>query len=317
MRHLEAVPSAIGEANAAKAPFIVIHTGGLARKQGQSAKLRLARSLLLESCDEPPGQRDGLRTGVNQTQITIIEVSANELLKALSRVLHTRRAGAPACSRLARSEWPKPATCRRSGSGRAAVPKAILLALSLSLAGCAVSRPTTTTRLIPPARAETEVAHELPSATKQPEPPSTPAQPAPQPAQRVSETRPPPATASKSAEKPATPSTPAVVRASVRTALPIVPSVPRTPITVVSGTVTDAPVQALVFSGPPPEARALRSGIKWWVWLGLGLVGAALAVVAWFYAIRRAKSANLAGAGKDELKMPPELLFKEPLNLPQ
>jgi hypothetical protein len=42
-----------------------------------------------------------------------------------------------------------------------------------------------------------------------------------------------------------------------------------------------------------------------------------LAVVAWFYAIRRAKSANLAGAGKDELKMPPELLFKEPLNLPQ
>ena len=61
----------------------------------------------------------------------------------------------------------------------------------------------------------------------------------------------------------------------------------------------------------------MRSGIKWWVWLGLGLVGAALAVVAWFYAIRRAKSANLAGAGKDELKMPPELLFKEPLNLPQ
>src|ERR1019366_2735291 len=99
------------------------------------------------------------------------------------------------------------------GSSRV-VPKALLLALSLSLAGCAVSRPTTTTRLIAPAQAEIEVAHELPSAMKQPEPPSTPAQPAPQPAQRISETTPPPASASEGAEKLAAPNTPAVVRAS-------------------------------------------------------------------------------------------------------
>jgi hypothetical protein len=51
------------------------------------------------------------------------------------------------------------------------------------------------------------------------------------------------------------------------------------------------------------------------VWLGLG--GAALAIVAWFSAICRAKSADLPNTGKDDLKMPPELLFKEPLNLPQ
>jgi hypothetical protein len=42
-----------------------------------------------------------------------------------------------------------------------------------------------------------------------------------------------------------------------------------------------------------------------------------LAGLAWFSAIRRAKSADLPNTGKDDLKMPPELLFKEPLNLPQ
>jgi hypothetical protein len=51
--------------------------------------------------------------------------------------------------------------------------------------------------------------------------------------------------------------------------------------------------------------------------LGLGLGGAALAVLARLYVIRRAKPAVLLAAGKDELKMPRELLFKEPLNLPQ
>ena len=197
------------------------------------------------------------------------------------------------------------------------VPKALLLALSLSLAGCAVSRPTTTTRLIPPARVGTEGAQEPASATKQSEVPSTPAQPAPQLAQRVSETRPPPASASKGAEKLAAPNTPAVARASERIALSTGPSVPKAPIAVVSGAVTDAPVQALVFRGPPPETPAPRSGIKWWAWLGLGLGAAALAGLAWFSAIRRAKSADLPNTGKDDLKMPPELLFKEPLNLPQ
>jgi hypothetical protein len=49
----------------------------------------------------------------------------------------------------------------------------------------------------------------------------------------------------------------------------------------------------------------------------LGLGGAALAVLARFYAIRRAKSPDLSAARKDELKMPPELLLKEPMNLPQ
>jgi hypothetical protein len=49
----------------------------------------------------------------------------------------------------------------------------------------------------------------------------------------------------------------------------------------------------------------------------LGLGGATLAVLARFYAIRRAKPADVSDASKDELKMPPELLLKEPMNLPQ
>jgi hypothetical protein len=35
--------------------------------------------------------------------------------RGLARIFHTSEAGAPACCRLTRSEWSKPATCRRSG----------------------------------------------------------------------------------------------------------------------------------------------------------------------------------------------------------
>ena len=42
-----------------------------------------------------------------------------------------------------------------------------------------------------------------------------------------------------------------------------------------------------------------------------------MAVLARLYLVRRVKPAELAAAGKEELKMPEELLFKEPMNLPQ
>jgi hypothetical protein len=57
--------------------------------------------------------------------------------------------------------------------------------------------------------------------------------------------------------------------------------------------------------------------MKGWWWLGPGLGGAALAVLARLYLIRRAKPAEVADARKDELKPAPGLLMKEPLNLPQ
>ena len=52
------------------------------------------------------------------------------------------------------------------------------------------------------------------------------------------------------------------------------------------------------------------------VWLGLVLGGAALGVVARLYLIRRAKPVAPANARKEELRMPPELLLKEPVAPP-
>ena len=80
--------------------------------------------------------------------------------------------------------------------------------------------------------------------------------------------------------------------------------------------VTNTPVPSLVLRGPPPQTSPRRAGMKMLLWLGLALGVAAVAVLVRLYLIRRAKPADLAAVGKDELKMPPELLFKEPLNLP-
>ena len=212
------------------------------------------------------------------------------------------------------------------GSPRAGIAGAILIAVSLFLTGCDTSRPVSTTRLISPARVTAESAQEPAPTLKEPEAPTKPAQPAPQPVQHISETKPPPAlivsqaspapaTGSKGAEKLVALITPVPVRASEKPAAE--PSIPKAPITEVSGTVTDAPIQALILKGPPPEARTLRPGIKALMWLGLGLVVAALAVVARLYMIRRAKPADFPKAAKEELKPAEGLLFKEPLNLPQ
>ena len=249
--------------------------------------------MLLGCGDEQVERRKAAQAGLNETHATIMDTSANKLLKALNRLSHACGTGAPA----------------------------FLTALSLALAGCSVLQPGTTARLIPPSRAGTEGAHEQAPVTVQPEAPSKPAQPVPQPTpatiSEIRETKPPPATVSKGAEKLVAPNTPLVVRARERTPPPAEPSAPKAPTAEVSGTVTDAPVQALVFRGPPPQAPSSRTGMKVLVWFGLAFGGAALAVVGRVWLVRRAKPAGPADAKKDELKMPPELLFKEPLNLPQ
>jgi hypothetical protein len=258
-----------------------------------------------------------------------MDMSANALLKALDHAGAMPAFGkgifvypgrwAPSDARLGCRDWSLAGMfLPASAPPHPAVSNAVLIAvLSLSLAGCSVLQPGTTAGTTPPPQAGTKGAHELASAAKQPEAPSKPAQPVPQHSQRISEPRPLPATASKGAEKLMTPSAPAPVLASERTTLPAEPSSPKPPATEDSGTVTGTPVQALVFKGPPPQLRPRRAGMKALLWLGVGLGGAALAVLARFYVIRRAKPEVLANAGKDELKMPPELLFKEPMNLPQ
>jgi hypothetical protein len=51
--------------------------------------------------------------------------------------------------------------------------------------------------------------------------------------------------------------------------------------------------------------------------LGLGLAGAAVVIAGFLSATRRsAKSPRASDADEDELKMPSEILMKEPLNLP-
>jgi len=105
-----------------------------------------------------------------------------------------------------------------------------------------------------------------------------------------------------------------LVRARERTTLAAEPPVPKVPTTEDSSSVTGAPVQALFFRGPPPEARPRRAGIKVLVCLGLVLGGVAVAVLARLYVIRRTKLAFPSEAPKEELEMPPELLFKEPMN---
>ena len=108
-------------------------TGGLARKRRRSAKLRLARAMLLGCCGEKGGRRNVAQAGLNKTHATIMDMSAKESLQCPNGVPHTRGAGAPAC-------------CRRSGSPRAAVVTAILIAFSLSFAGCGIPQAGTTAR---------------------------------------------------------------------------------------------------------------------------------------------------------------------------
>lgn len=193
----------------------------------------------------------------------------------------------------------------------------LIAALLVSFVGCGVLQPGTTATTNPPIRADTRGAQALASPAKHPAAPSGPTQPASQHVLGVSQPKPPPVIAAKGAETLAAPNAPAPVRVSQRPTLPAAPPVPKTPVAQNSGSVTGAAVAALFFKGPPPQVRPRRSGLKVLLWFGLGLLGAALAVVARLCIIRRAKPAELPSADKDELKMPPELLMKEPVEMPR
>ena len=212
-----------------------------------------------------------------------------------------------------------------SSSPGTAVASAVFLAvLSLWLADCGGLPSSTTAKITPLAPANTRVAHDSAPATKPPAAPSKPAPPVPQNSQRISETKPPPATATRGAERlvattPKGPekllaaSAPVPVRASESTTLPAQPPELKPPVIQDPGAPASPPVTELVFKGPPHEAPQPRPGMKALLWLGFGLGGAALAFLARLVVIRRAKPLGVSTASKDDLKMPPELLFKEPL----
>lgn len=201
---------------------------------------------------------------------------------------------------------------------RATLSNALLIAaFSLSLAGCGVLQPDTTARTTAPPQAGTKGAHELASAPKPPEALASPAPLAPQQPRRTIETKSPPATADKGAAKLVAPSAPAPVRASEKTLVKAEAVEPKGPITADSGTVTATPVKELVFRGPPPKARAPWAGMKVLVWLGLGLAGAALAILARLHAGRPAKPREVLTAKEDDLIAAPGLLLKESVNMPK
>ncbi len=216
-----------------------------------------------------------------------------------------------------------------SGSPRAAVSNTVLLAaLSLFLAGCGGLPSGTTAKTTLVAPADTRTAHDLAPTTKQPETPSTPAQPVSQNIQPIRETKPPSATATKGAErlvatttkgpeKVVAASAPAPARASERTPLAAQQPDSKPPVTQDSGALASLPIKELVIKGPPHEAPQPRAVTKALAWLVLALGGAALAVLARLLLIRRAKPPGVSAAHKDDLKMPPELLFKESVMAPE
>ena len=238
-------------------------------------------------------------------------------LKAPNRVSHTCEAGAPECCRLRPSARRHPLKGSRSGSPRATVSNALLIAaLSLWFAGCTVVQPNTKARTTPPPPVETGSAPTAASVPKQPEAPSKPAPPAPQPPQRVSEPKPPPATATKGAEKLVVSNHPLPVRAREKTPVKAEPVEPKAPIIADSGTITDAPVTELIFKGPPPQPRARVSAKKVLMWIGLVLGVGSLAIVGRLCLIRRAAPLKAPDEKEDDLMPAPGLLLKESLTLP-
>ena len=247
----------------------------------------------------------------------IMDMSAAMRLKAPNRVSHTCEAGAPECCRLRPSARRHPLKGSRSGSPRATVSNALLIAaLSLWFAGCTVVQPDTTARTTLPPPVETGSAPTAASVPKQPEAPSKPAPPVPQPPQRVCEPKPPPATATKGAEKLVVSNHPLPVRAREKTPVKAEPVEPKAPIIADSGAITDAPVTELIFKGPPPQVRTGLSAKKLLMWIGLGLAIGSLAVVVRLCLIRRAEPIKVADDKNDDLMPAAGLLFKESVPLP-
>lgn len=291
-------------------------------------------------CREPVDRPDAASIGSDNAYAFILDMSAS----ALSKPLHHASA-MPALVRGISCHARPPMPCniqpqRRkqpqvakpllaSDSPRAAVSSAVLIAaLSLLVAGCGGLQSGTTAKTTLLAPADTRTTRDLAPAPQPPESPAKPAKPLPQNIQPISERTPPPATAAKGAERlvASTPkgpqklpaaSAPAPARATERTTLPAQPPDLKPPARQDSGTVTSPTVSELVFKGPPRQAPQPRAGMKALAWLGLAFGGGALAVLARLFLIRRAKPPAPSSGGKDDLEMPPELLFKESVIAPE
>ena len=195
---------------------------------------------------------------------------------------------------------------------------AVLLALCLFVAGCSVPQPVTAAHTTPLPQADARSAGQLASPPPPPAAPQKPVVPAAQHAQPLAQPKPAPAMPAKGGEKLVALRQPFVVRARERTLSPPEASASNAQVAEISGTATNAPVEALIVRGPPPQPPPPRRlGLKMLLWLALGLTGAAVAVAARLYLIRRARGTEVPAPGREELKMPRGMGFKEPINAPE
>jgi hypothetical protein len=208
-------------------------------------------------------------------------------------------------------------------------------ALLLLLAGCGHTQSDTPRKTNLHSPADTRTAHNLAATPNPPEILPTPAQPVARSPQPVSETKPLPATKvrgseklvtisskspdkvvstnSRGPEKAVAPGVPAASGPSERPPTAARPPESKTPATQASNIASAPPIAELIFKGPPHPEPKPRSVTKALGWLGIGLGGVALAILARLLASSRAKPKEIPIAGREELPIARELLFKEPL----
>ncbi len=104
-----------------------------------------------------------------------------------------------------------------------------------------------------------------------------------------------------------------MVRAREQTPPPPESAAPKAALAQEPGAPANAPLQALVVKGSPPQAKPRQLGGKVLMGLGAGLAGVALALLLRLRLHHRVKPTDRAQACKDDLRVPEELLFKEPV----
>jgi hypothetical protein len=222
-----------------------------------------------------------------------------------------------------------------ASTGMAICCTILLSALSLLLAGCGHTQSDTPRKSNLHSPADTRSAHDLAANPISPEVTSTVAPPVARSSQPVSETKLPPAsdvrgaerlvtasskspekvvsTNSRGPEKVVAASVPAAPRPSEKPPPAARPPEPKSPTTQESNTPSAAPITELIFKGPPHPEPKPRSVTKALGWLGIGLGGVALAILARLLVSSRAKPKEIPIADREELPMARELLFKEPV----
>jgi hypothetical protein len=206
------------------------------------------------------------------------------------------------------------------------IQAALIAAIGLVLAACDTFTPGPTRTATPPTRVEGKATQDAAVAPKPAEATPKSAAPVlhspaatqaahPSPAPK-SEPKPAQTVGSKGAEKLATPRAPAIAAVSEKPATKPNSAEPQPAVAHTSNAVASAPVPDLIVKGPPRPEHPRFSSRKVMIWIGLGLCGAVVAVLASLYVVRRPQPTEApAGKPMDPLRAD-GILTKEPLEQP-